>query len=105
MNKRDLAAIVGCSPRTISRWVSAGKLPAPPFKKAHIDTAKQLLTEGCIRRNSTLIPETPLSADSKTEPVTAKLLTNDAEWLRSLPGGVSKHIRQAVENYRKEISI
>lgn len=104
MDRRDLAAIVGCCHSTVSKWVREGKLPAPPFKQTHVETAKQLLIDGAKIRNSGLISKPRIDPDSTTQPITVKLLPDDAQWIKSLPGGASKHIRQAVQNYRKQIS-
>ena len=35
-----------------------------------------------------------------TTPITVRLRTEDLEWLRSQPEGVSYHVRQAVRQYR-----
>lgn len=50
-----------------------------------------------------LIPQPAPDAPGETEATTVRVGKDDLEWLRSLPEGVSYHVRQAVKQYRKRV--
>lgn len=49
---------------------------------------------------SNLIDRSAPDKPGQTDATTVRIKTDDLEWLRSLPNGVSYHIRQAVKLYR-----
>ncbi len=52
---------------------------------------------------SNLIDRSAPDKPGDTEVTTVRLRAEDLAWLRTLPNGVSYHIRQAVKAYRSEL--
>jgi hypothetical protein len=96
MNARDLATAAECSAAAVYKWQRQGKLPKPPYNGVHVATTKQLLANG--RKTKAANVNQPLTDD--TELASARLCSEDVEWLKLQPEGVSASIRQAVKEYR-----
>lgn len=44
-----------------------------------------------------------LDAFEKTVPISGRIEQSNAEWLKTLPDGISYHLRQAVKLYKKAL--
>lgn len=54
---------------------------------------------------SNLIDRSAPDKPGQTDVTAVRLRTEDLEWLRTLPNGVSYHVRQAIKFYRDDSSL